>query len=172
MKFKYYLRGLSVGILITVIILAVSSAFRKEGISDDEIIARAKELGMVMAEEEDKIPSRDSEEEDLVPATEEEGNLPENSSQDSSQSDTLNGTLPKGDTQITQTEFTVEVGESSNQVAKKLAELGLVDDAEVFNQYMVDNQYDSFVLPGTITIPQGADYETIAGLLVDKTIER
>ena len=48
MKFKYYLRGLGIGILISTIILSVSFAMKKNDLSDDEIIARAKELGMVM----------------------------------------------------------------------------------------------------------------------------
>ena len=48
MKFKYYLRGLGIGILISTIILSISFAMKKNDLSDDEIIARAKELGMVM----------------------------------------------------------------------------------------------------------------------------
>ena len=42
MKFKYYLRGLGIGILISTIILSVSFAMKKNDLSDDEIIARAK----------------------------------------------------------------------------------------------------------------------------------
>ena len=45
MKFKYYLRGLGIGILISTIILSISFAMKKNDLSDDEIIARAKELG-------------------------------------------------------------------------------------------------------------------------------
>ena len=40
MKFKYYLRGLGIGILISTIILSVSFAMKKNDLSDDEIIAR------------------------------------------------------------------------------------------------------------------------------------
>ena len=47
MKFKYYLRGLGIGILISTIILSISFAMKKNDLSDDEIIARAKELGMI-----------------------------------------------------------------------------------------------------------------------------
>lgn len=162
MKFKYYLRGLSIGILVTVIIIAVSSALHKDELSDDEIIARAKELGMVMAEDvEAKIPADDSKEPDSMPSA-------DGGSQGIQEENTQD--VP-GNTQITQIEFTVEVGESSNQVAQKLAEQGLVDNAETFNQYMVDNGYDERVQAGNVTIPQGADYETIARLLIEKAAE-
>ena len=73
-------------------------------------------------------------------------------------------------TNMVQKEFTVEVGDSSNAVSQRLQEEGLVDNAEAFNKYMVDNNYANFVLPGTVTIPEGAGYEEIAGILTDKTI--
>ena len=40
MKFKYYLRGLGIGVLISTIILSISFAMKKNDLSDDEIIAR------------------------------------------------------------------------------------------------------------------------------------
>lgn len=53
MKLKYYLRGLGIGIIVTTIVLAISFSQRKVEISDEEIIARATMLGMVMEEEAD-----------------------------------------------------------------------------------------------------------------------
>ena len=46
MKLRYYLRGLGIGILMTVVILTIAGA-GKETMTDEEIKARAKELGMV-----------------------------------------------------------------------------------------------------------------------------
>ena len=54
MKVKYYLRGMGVGILITTLIFAVSYAIQKPKMSDEEIIAAAKQLGMVEAEAEEE----------------------------------------------------------------------------------------------------------------------
>jgi hypothetical protein len=51
-KLKYYLRGLGIGIIVTTIILTISNAVRDDSISDEEVIARAAQLGMVMQEEE------------------------------------------------------------------------------------------------------------------------
>lgn len=49
MKLKYYMRGLGIGILITTVVLSLGS--KKEKLSDNEIMAKARELGMVMRDE-------------------------------------------------------------------------------------------------------------------------
>ena len=46
MKLKYYLRGLGIGVLVSVIIMTVAFGNRKP-MTDEEIKARAKELGMI-----------------------------------------------------------------------------------------------------------------------------
>lgn len=55
MKLKTYLRGLGIGIIVTTIVMVITLGGRKKEMSDEEIIARAKELGMVesVAEEPD-----------------------------------------------------------------------------------------------------------------------
>lgn len=45
MKLKYYLRGLGIGILVTAVIMGIASGKRQ--MTDEEVRARAKELGMV-----------------------------------------------------------------------------------------------------------------------------
>lgn len=47
MKRKYYMRGMGIGILITAILCAVALPKKTEPMTDEEIIARAKELGYV-----------------------------------------------------------------------------------------------------------------------------
>lgn len=51
MKFKYYLRGLGIGIIISTIILMIAYSGNKTEITDEEVIKRAEALGMVMREE-------------------------------------------------------------------------------------------------------------------------
>ena len=52
MKLKYYLRGLGCGILLATVVLVLSGRERSkvevEKLTDDEIISRAEDLGMVM----------------------------------------------------------------------------------------------------------------------------
>jgi hypothetical protein len=49
MRLKYYLRGLGIGIILTTLILTISRVNHK--MSDQEIINKAMELGMVMKED-------------------------------------------------------------------------------------------------------------------------
>lgn len=46
MNLKYYLRGLGLGIIVTAVVMGVAAGGKKTGLSDAEIKARAKELGM------------------------------------------------------------------------------------------------------------------------------
>ena len=51
MKLKYYLRGLGIGIIITTIILVSCFAMQKPKMTDEDIIAKAEQLGMIMPEQ-------------------------------------------------------------------------------------------------------------------------
>ena len=48
MKFKYYLRGLGLGIIFTSIVFMVSYRFNGEELTDAQIIQKARSLGMTM----------------------------------------------------------------------------------------------------------------------------
>ncbi|NBJ93484.1 hypothetical protein [Parablautia muri] len=47
MNLKYYLRGLGIGIVVTALIMEIAVGGRKQVLSDEEIMERARELGMV-----------------------------------------------------------------------------------------------------------------------------
>jgi hypothetical protein len=51
LRFKYYLRGLGLGIIITTIILTISVRLQGGIMTDDRVIERATELGMVIPED-------------------------------------------------------------------------------------------------------------------------
>lgn len=46
MNLKYYLRGLGIGIVVTALIMSIAAGGKKEILSDEEIKARARALGM------------------------------------------------------------------------------------------------------------------------------
>ena len=59
MRFKYYLRGIGIGIIFATVILSLSFYFGRDSffnnqMTDEEVIERATELGMVMPEDEAK----------------------------------------------------------------------------------------------------------------------
>lgn len=47
MKLKSYLRGLGLGMIVTTIILVIAFSSRRHNMTDEEIMAKARELGMV-----------------------------------------------------------------------------------------------------------------------------
>jgi outer membrane biosynthesis protein TonB len=47
MKLKYYMRGLGIGIVVAAVLMGIALGGDKERLSDDDIMARAKALGMV-----------------------------------------------------------------------------------------------------------------------------
>lgn len=51
MKRKYYMRGLGIGVIVTAIVCAIAFPKSKPTMTDEEIIARAQELGYVKDEE-------------------------------------------------------------------------------------------------------------------------
>ena len=82
MKLKYYLRGLGIGILITTVILSLAGIGRKN-MTDEEVVKRAKELGMVESTLLSDLPDQTKAEE--VRPTEPETSLqPETSEQEAS----------------------------------------------------------------------------------------
>ncbi len=50
MGLRYYLRGLGIGIFVTAIVLSATKPTAKAEMTDSEVIARAKVLGMVEKE--------------------------------------------------------------------------------------------------------------------------
>ena len=52
MRFKYYLKGLGMGIIVTTIVMSISCVMHNNNLTDQEIIDKAIELGMVMPESE------------------------------------------------------------------------------------------------------------------------
>ena len=68
MKLKYYLRGLGIGIIVTTILLMIAFALHKPTMSDADIIARAKQLGMVMPEDEEPLQDTETTESTEVTA--------------------------------------------------------------------------------------------------------
>lgn len=153
MKLKYYLRGLGIGILVTTIILMIAFARHPQKLTDEEIIARAEMLGMVMEDKEagESIPksteqATEKDTQQLEPATEQ---------------------IPEPDTQVQQlAEITIVKGDTSDVVADRLHEAGVVADAGEFNRFLIEKDYERRILPGKVQIPAGADYEQIAQILI------
>ena len=177
MKLKYYLRGLGIGILVTTVILSLAGVGRKD-MTDEEVVKRAKELGMVESTLLSDLP--DQTKTDEVRPTEPEISLqPETSEPEESAStpetpvapeetpvspEDGNPDIPAGET-VT---LVIGRGESSTTVSKNLKKAGIVEDAAAFDRFLCNNGYDKKIITGTYEIPYGASEEEIAKIITRK----
>ena len=198
MKFKYYLRGCGLGILVASIVLMVSFHSQNKTMDDTAVMERASELGMIMPETE-------------IVSTEAESQLPESGTQstdtdfssnknqkqntkDSQNKNDGSSQKDQKDTQITSDdktasgnnkdaeskkkedkteeseEITVEIkkGEVCRQLAEELEQIGMVEDAETFRKYMQQLGYDDRIRVGTYTLKRGMTAKEIAETFVEE----
>lgn len=191
MKLKYYLRGCGVGILVTVVILMIALKAKGGVMTDKKVMERASELGMVMQEEmTELLETQTISESQNIPDTEENSdtqNVPESQivsetqkpsepqmtpddGTDSKQDNTAN---PE-DTEDSESSgekisITVKSGEVCRDVAGKLFDQGLVEDAEEFRIYMGEHGYAKNLRVGSFSFRKGMTYEEIAKILTKKS---
>lgn len=195
MKLKYYLRGLGIGILVTTVILSLAGVGRKN-MTDEEVVKRAKELGMVESTLLSDLP--DQTKTDEVRPTEPETSLqPETSEPETSEPEA--GPEPEESASTPETPEAPEEtpvapeetpvspedgnpdtsawetvtlvigrGESSTTVSKNLKKAGIVEDAAAFDRFLCNNGYDKKIITGTYEIPYGASEEEIAKIITRK----
>lgn len=192
MKLKYYLRGLGIGIIVTTLVLMVAFSGKKEKLSDQEIMQRAEQLGMVMADEgQTETGTEENTGTEAQPETEQDVQNTEAGTEENADENTENASEPETEPQTEaaaepaasedttgnvvgevkqetsgEVAFTVKSGESSDTVAFNLYKAGLVDDATAFNRYMISKGYDSRLRTGDFKIRSGASYDEILKVLV------
>lgn len=223
MERKYYLRGLGIGIAVTAIIMGIMQSGSRT-MTDKEIIARAKELGMVentvlsdtidentekentdenaaddsavKDQSQDKTPQDRAKADDAVQTAGDNVSADETDAQkDTDDAETESGADRPDDADATpdstedaegETEseeenetadanelitsaaiktITVNSGDGSYTVAKKLADVGVVTSAETFDTFLCQNGYDKRLRTGTFSIPADASDEQIARIV-------
>lgn len=222
MKRKSYLRGAGLALIVASLVTAFGT---KSTMSNEQIMAKAKELGMVegnsylsstkeSASEEEPI-AMDEPEDAFMSATEpiestpesvepEEEVLPEeitseefdetvalepsekpdaelakDTEEEQPNEEKITETpveipaveiveLPAEET-VTTTDETVEFqirgGDSSDRVSRRLAEVGLVGDAQAFDKFLCQNGYDKKIRVGHYEIPVDSSDEMIARMI-------
>lgn len=187
MKLKYYLRGLGIGIIATTIVLTVSNITGGKNLSDEEIIERAEELGMVMESEssgnriKDQIQDTEADTQQTPDSQEpqSEGDTQASAETQTSEEGTgsvvsegengLDGneTDPNGGEQTPETYMLViNAGAVCREVCDELQANGVIDDSEGLRKYLGDNGYAKQIHPGNFDIPYGISYEEIAQILL------
>ena len=197
MKLKYYLRGLGIGILVTTVILSLAGVGRKN-MTDEEVVKRAKELGMVESTQLSDLPDQTKTDEvrptepgiSLQPETsepEESASTPETPEASEETTTTPETPAAPEETPVAPEETPVSPedgnpdipagetvtlvigrGESSTTVSKNLKKAGIVEDAAAFDRFLCNNGYDKKIITGTYEIPYGASEEEIAKIITRK----
>lgn len=221
MELKYYLRGLGLGIVVTALIMGFSHS-GGQTMTDEEVIARAKQLGMIedtvltqkekpLEDETQENESQENEsqegksqedepqentseeviireqpdtpEEDIARVEEiqnradeagqkeeETAKLPEAEEAETTETEDTKVETPESETQepVTQRDsltITINSGDGSYTVSKKLADAGAVSSAETFDSFLCHNGYDKKIRTGTYTIPADASDEQMARII-------
>ena len=221
MRLKYYLRGLGIGIVVTAVIMGVSANRPGPVMTDEQIIARAKELGMVEQEgilaeiagesvaavdqtEEAKAEAPKQEEAKAEEAKAEEAKAEtpeqeeakaeapkqEDAKAEAPKQEEVKAEAPeqeeaKAETPKTETAdqetgkpetvqktssvvVSIYPGEGSYTVSRKLAALGLVESADIYDKFLCQNGYDKKLCTGNYTITEGATADEIARILTKR----
>lgn len=180
MKLKYYLRGLGIGIIITTLVLMIAYSGHKTELTEEEIIARAEELGMVMKEDPLFSNSELHKDTEVVVNSEEGVNseLPtkqetESESVTESETETETEVVPETETE-TETEvvatgeyyhLVIPAGSVPRLICNELEEKGVIESASSLRQYLVDVGYATSIKVGEYDIPYGATNDEVYQIL-------
>ena len=165
MKLKYYLRGLGIGIFVCSFILTLAID-KQPAISDDAVMKRAKELGMIentklseqsdLKEETTEIEPVETEPVETEPVETKPIENPEAAVVD-------NESLVIEEETVTEwIQFEVIRGDSSYSVSKRLQEAGVVSSAKELDAYLCENGYDKKIRVGKHELLKTATFEDIA----------
>lgn len=179
MKRKYYLRGIGVGILFaTLVLMTAYQIFGSKTMSDEAVIKRAEELGMVPGtsalEQLEKPADTSATENATNTSATGTDTTDENQAQATTEATTEAGSTEgttEGTTQAP-TDKTVTItivsGMNSWNVATILRDQGVITDALDFDSYLEQQGYSAKIATGEYEIPMDADYEAIAKIITGR----
>lgn len=178
MNLKFYLRGLGIGIVVTALLLSLS-ARNQSDLTDEEIKARAAELGMVEQKVLSDISTPKQEVAEATKPTKEPVVTAEPEAEPTEEpitEPTAEPTqAPEAEPEATVTQapqepsdqsevitLTIVSGETSWSISQALYEAGVVESASDFDTYLCQNGYDKTIRTGTFEISKSATYDEIA----------
>lgn len=188
MKLKYYMRGLGIGIILTTLIFTFINNEKK--LSDEEIIRKAKALGMVTEDERNAnleqvlhnnkptgisaeptsnpevspsvTPSIAPDLEDTITPT---PGLTQEPTEEPTKQPTK---MPEPLETTNEVRFTIEQGMTSSKVADLLLDVGLIDNSGNFNDYLIMAGKASVIRVGSYSIPKDATYDEITKMITSR----
>ena len=193
MKLKFYLRGLGIGIAVTALVMGLALSGKSNSkMTDEEVIERAKELGMV---EEDKMLSQpnllqtDSEKKNVTPTPTATPTPTPTPTETPTKTPTPTPTKtptptptatptptptatptpePKTEADGKKVNIAVSPGSGSETVSALLYHAGIIENSADFNEFMCVHGYDRKITPGDHMVSIGSSYEEIARIMTTK----
>ena len=192
MKLKYYLKGFGVGVLFSTVILSISLMLNQQqtGLTEEQIMARARELGMEMVSAEKETdteePTTKTPESSTMPAESTSPDITEKET--ASQGETVTGmegmepveTLGEVPS-VTESEnesseavrveegtdettviIHIEKGMSSDTIVRLLEEAGVVESSDELLNRLWEIEKTRYVRAGTYEFTRGMSVEEIA----------
>ena len=126
-------------------------------IDDDTIMSRARELGMIFADEIEMPP-------ESMPY---EGGAADDADGDSDTG--LDGETAAGLDEPADGDYVwvnIPLHANSTQISELLQDSGVVASAAAFNQFLLENGYDRIVQAGNFRLPMGGDFDVIIDIIL------
>lgn len=171
MKLKYYLRGLGIGIVVTVLVM-MAVLGNKQPMTDAEVKARAKELGMIentiikdVANKNEDVVSDEKVDEETSDVETEIEDEPVEEKTDEPTEEPIEEPADENTDDSESVTITVVGGDSSWSVSKRMEEAGLIESASDFDKYLCQNGYDKRIRLGNYEITKDMSYEQMAKII-------
>lgn len=176
MNFKYYLRGLGTGIVVTLIIVTISNSLRgsktaSENAAQPSSVQPTSAIEAILNNQRTTQAYGDAASADATSAdaTSADAASADVTSADVISADTSSAETVSDNVQQGQQERNITVSfetiQSSEAAAQLLEKAGIVDNWRNFNSYLVNNGYDRKVSGGTFSFSGNESYKEIAGII-------
>lgn len=173
MKTKYLIRGIGIGIIYGVLMCMIGFYIsgKKNPFASVAIAATEAVTEEVTEARTDEITEAPTTEEVTTEATTEEVTTEAPTTEEVTTEETTTE-APTTEEATTEEEkvksITVSGGMGSETISSMLAEQGLVEDANSYNEWLISKGYDKKLRVGTFEIPAGSSKEEIAKILTTK----
>lgn len=185
MNLKFYLRGLGIGIFMTALIMGTVARSHPNTMSESEIRAEAKKLGMVdgrtvLTDTQEQNQTNETSDVSEIEDIEDEKELDFKDAGEPtvSENTTVSDNITVSGNDIAERQekgskaeqedmgntivIAIYPGDSSHTVSRRLEEAGIVENAKEYDKYLCQNGYDRKLRVGSFRIPIDASKEEIA----------
>lgn len=155
----FLILGIGIGLLVSSLLNMAYPKIEYVSYSEEQIIEKARELGMVSLKEVLKINDEDKDEEEKN-----ENNEINEINEEESNTDEFNTEELEEDNDNT-VEFVINKGENSEEIINRLYEKGIITDKDTFSKEVIEKNLQKRFIYGVYELEYGMDHETLLKIL-------